>query len=97
PDGFDPEPPSAASASVGARPFAPNARIPAAPRPARAADDDDVPAAILRAIEAGARYADEVAQALGIGLPRTNHALLLLMLSGDISQGPGGVLTRAPR
>lgn len=72
------------------------ASAPAAPPHGRA-DADDIPAAILGAIERGARYADEVAQALGVGLPSVNHALLLLTLSGDVHQGPGGALTRAPR
>jgi DNA processing protein len=61
------------------------------------AGDADVKTAVLAALAAGARYADDVADALGLALPRVNHVLLLLMLSGDIDQGPGGVLTRAPR
>ena len=65
---------------------------------AAAADDEDaMKAAVLEALAAGARYADEVAEALGVSFPCVNHALLLLMLSGDVQQGPGGALTAAPR
>jgi DNA processing protein len=59
--------------------------------------DGDVKSAVLAALAAGARYADDVADALGLALPQVNHALLLLMLSGDIQQGPGGALTRSQR
>jgi DNA processing protein len=64
---------------------------------ASGAGDEDTKSAVLAALAGGARYADDVADALGLDLPRVNHALLLLMLSGDIHQGPGGVLTRALR
>jgi DNA processing protein len=64
---------------------------------ASGSDEEEMKSDVLGALAAGARYADDVAHALGLGLPRVNHALLLLMLSGDVHQGPGGVLTRAPR
>lgn len=62
-----------------------------------ASGEEEMAAAVLAALARGARYADDVAEALGIDLSRVNHALLLLMLSGDVHQGPGGALTRAPR
>lgn len=77
--------------------LSPERRPPSRDERASASAEDDLNAAILGSIASGARYADDVADALGIGLPRVNHALLLLMLSGDIDQGPGGVLTRARR
>jgi DNA processing protein len=87
----DHRPPS----SPGAAPAAPS---PSAVRPLQAgAGEDDVKSGVLAALAAGARYADDVADALGLALPRVNHALLLLMLSGDVHQGAGGALTRAPR
>jgi len=69
----------------------------ALPLPAATSSEDEMTSAVLAALARGARYADDVAEALGIGLSRVNHALLLLMLSGDIQQGAGGVLTRARR
>jgi DNA processing protein len=84
------------------QPSSPGA-APAGPSPssssplAAGASEDDVKSAALAALAAGARYADDVADALGLALPRVNHALLLLILSGDVHQGPGGALTRAPR
>jgi DNA processing protein len=82
----------ASPASLAECPPSPSSAPPASP-----ADDHEMKAAVLGALAAGARYADDVAHALDIDLPRANHALLLLMLSGDIQQGPGGVLTRAAR
>lgn len=83
-----PAPPALGEAG---RPLPSPQRLPAG------ASDDDVKAAVITALAAGARYADDVAAVLGLALPRVNHVLLLLMLSGDIDQGPGGALTRAPR
>jgi DNA processing protein len=84
--------PPASPPSLAAR-----APSPSSPPPASAAGEHELEVAVLGALAAGARYADDVADALDIDLPRANHALLLLMLSGDIHQGPGGVLTRAAR
>jgi DNA processing protein len=53
--------------------------------------------AILRAMAAGARYPDEIARAVGASLPQVSHELLLLTLRGEVSQGAGGQITRAPR
>ena len=76
----------------------PAGRSPPSARPlAASAGEDDVKTAVLATLAAGARYADDVAETLGLALPRVNHALLLLMLSGDVQQGPGGALTTAPR
>jgi DNA processing protein len=79
-------------------PSPPAAHAPPSSRSAASgAGEGDTKSAVLAALAAGAHYADEVAEALGLGLPQVNHALLLLMLSGDIHQGPGGLLTRARR
>jgi DNA processing protein len=87
-----PRPAPAAPSPSGVRP------LPSGLRPlAAGAGEDEVKSAVLAALAAGARYADDVADALGLALPRVNHALLLLMLSGDVHQGAGGALTRAPR
>lgn len=72
------------------------ANVPA-PLPPGLTGDRELACAVLEALARGARHADEVADALGLGLPRVKYALLLLMLSGDVHQGPGGVLTRARR
>ncbi|HTV21588.1 MAG TPA: DNA-protecting protein DprA [Polyangiaceae bacterium] len=78
-----------------------DAPTPTAPRAARGAavgtGEDALKAAVLQAVAGGARYADDVAGELGLDLPGVQHALLLLVLSGDVQQGPGGVLTTAPR
>jgi DNA processing protein len=58
-----------------------------------APDDASLPSQILRAIQGGARYADEVADVTGVSLPEVGHALLLMTLSGDVDSGAGGKLT----
>jgi DNA processing protein len=56
-------------------------------------DDGSLSSGILRTLRGGARYADEIAEALGASLPELNHALMLLILRGDVDQGPGGEIT----
>jgi DNA processing protein len=87
------------STERGSEPSLPPVPTPAGSTPplAAGAGEDDVKGAVLAALTAGARYADDVADALGLALPQVNHALLLLVLSGDVHQGAGGALTRAPR
>jgi DNA processing protein len=56
-------------------------------------DDGSLAERILAALRAGARYAGELASAIGASLPEVQHEVLLLTLSGDVEQGPAGVLT----
>lgn len=56
-------------------------------------DDGSVSSRILRAIQGGARYADDIAGVVGVSLPEISHALLLMTLAGDIDSGAGGELT----
>ena len=60
-------------------------------------ENGELSRAILSAIEQGARYPDEIAQAVGAGMPQVSHELLLLTLRGEVGRGPGGQVTRAPR
>jgi DNA processing protein len=72
---------------------APEPASEAGTRQLAAPDDGSLSSRILSAIRGGARYADELADALEAGLPEVSHALLLLTLSGDVDQGPGGLIT----
>jgi DNA processing protein len=65
----------------------------AEPRQLPAPDDGSLSSRILNAVRGGTRYADELADALDTSLPEVSHALLLLTLSGDVDQGPGGLIT----
>jgi DNA processing protein len=51
--------------------------------------------AILRAIEAGARTADQIGCRACLSAADVSHGLLLLTLKGDVQQGLGGELTIA--
>jgi DNA processing protein len=79
------------------------AAAPAAERPSSRGslpigdEDAGLASAILGAIDAGARYADQVAERIGADPRHVNHALLRLTLCGDIAQGPCGEVTRARR
>lgn len=95
-----------ASAGVGASAGACRARVkppekrrrgPRAPPPVPALEDGSVGSAILRALRDGARFADEVADVLGVSLPEVNHAVLLLTLRGEVDQGPAGEITTTRR
>lgn len=60
-------------------------------------EDGGLSSAILSAMDGGARYPDEIARAVSATLPQVSHELLLLTLRGEVSQGAGGQITRAPR
>jgi DNA processing protein len=54
--------------------------------------------AVLRALEAGARYIEQLEDGLvSASQAELNHAILSLLLSGDIARAPDGELTRARR
>jgi DNA processing protein len=51
--------------------------------------------AILAAIDAGAKNADQIGCRAGLSAGEVSHGLLLLTLKGNVRQGLGGELTRA--
>jgi len=55
--------------------------------------DASLAAALLEAIAAGACYVEQIAAAVGADPLQVNHALLLLMLRGEIERGPCGDVT----
>jgi DNA processing protein len=59
------------------------------------AELDALPAAVLRAIRAGAEHPDQIAERAGLSAPEVNHALLRLTLGGHIVRSPLGDITVA--
>lgn len=82
-----------ANASSGAASSAPLGERVRSRRPA-AASEDATCAAVLAALEAGARYAEELSDAMPeAGLSELNHAIMTLLLSGAIARAADGELT----
>jgi DNA processing protein len=62
--------------------------------PGRAPPEDPTCAAVLRALEGGARYPEQLADALsGVSLAELNHAILTLLLKGLVARSADGELT----